>query len=82
MCSAIRSSLLTKALALDCEGIQIKINDAKARNVVGRVSLVNEQLQCVYDEYVRPPDGATVNYMTKISGIRPEDLENGSFDLW
>lgn len=45
-------------------------------SIVARVSLVNRFGKCIYDKYVKPTERVT-DYRTKVSGIRPKDIENG-----
>jgi RNA exonuclease 4 len=61
-------------LALECEMVGVG-RDGKT-SVIARVSLVNENLDCVYDEYVKLGQ-TVVDYRTSRSGINPEHLETG-----
>ncbi|CAM8951946.1 hypothetical protein QQ045_016761 [Rhodiola kirilowii] len=61
---------ITDALAMDCEMVGVGAN----RSALGRVTLVNEWGNVVYDEYVRPVEHV-VDYRTEISGIRPHHLK-------
>ncbi|XP_004454605.1 RNA exonuclease 4 [Dasypus novemcinctus] len=65
---------LTKALALDCE--MVGVGPKGEESVVARVSLVNQFGKRVYDKYVKPPEPVT-DYRTAVSGIRPENLQQG-----
>uniref|UniRef100_A0A1B6CVV7 RNA exonuclease 4 n=1 Tax=Clastoptera arizonana TaxID=38151 RepID=A0A1B6CVV7_9HEMI len=64
----------TKCVAIDCEMVGVD-EDAKS-NMLARVSIVNSFGDCVYDKFVKPIE-EVVDYRTKVSGIRPENLENG-----
>lgn len=46
-------------------------------SVLARVSIVNHFGHCIYDKYVKPREMVT-DYRTAVSGIRPEDIEDGS----
>ena len=46
-------------------------------SVLARVSIVNHFGHCIYDKYVKPREKVT-DYRTAVSGIRPEDIEDGS----
>uniref|UniRef100_A0A7N0RC58 Exonuclease domain-containing protein n=1 Tax=Kalanchoe fedtschenkoi TaxID=63787 RepID=A0A7N0RC58_KALFE len=61
---------VTDALAMDCEMVGVGGN----RSALGRVTLVNEWGNVVYDEYVRPIEHV-VDYRTEISGIRHHHLK-------
>lgn len=66
---------LTEALAIDCEGVGV---GPKSRvSIAARVSVVNERCEVVYDSFVKPPHQVT-DYRTWITGIRRQDLENGT----
>ena len=43
---------------------------------LARVSIVNKFGHCVYDKFVKPTE-TVIDYRTWVSGIHPEDLENG-----
>lgn len=64
---------LTKHVAMDCE--MVGIGDG-TESMVARVSIVNHHGFCVYDKYVKPREPVQ-DYRTKVSGIRPDDLQNG-----
>ncbi|XP_076245748.1 RNA exonuclease 4 isoform X2 [Calliopsis andreniformis] len=64
---------LTKHVAMDCE--MVGIGDG-TESMLARVSIVNRHGFCVYDKYVKPREPVQ-DYRTKISGIRPHNLENG-----
>ncbi|EEF44005.1 RNA exonuclease 4 isoform X2 [Ricinus communis] len=61
---------LTDAIAMDCEMVGIGQGNKSA---LGRVTLVNEWGNVIYDEFVRPIE-RVVDFRTKISGIRPQHL--------
>lgn len=65
---------LTKSLAMDCEMVGVGYNGKDS--ILARVSIVNQFGHCVYDKYVKVTEKVT-DYRTKVSGIRPQDLENG-----
>lgn len=45
--------------------------------MLARVSIVNQTGVCVYDKFVKPQE-PIVNYRTAISGVRREDVQNGT----
>ena len=55
--------------SIDCE----MVKTTKDHMALGRVSIIDEKLVCVYDSYVLPPD-PILDYMTQYSGITPQDL--------
>ncbi len=61
---------------MDCEmvGVGPKGNDS----ILARVSIVNFYGHCLYDKYVKPTAFVT-DYRTYVSGIRPENIENGIY---
>lgn len=65
---------MTKAVGLDCE--MVGIGEMGMENMIARVSIVNQLGQCLYDKYVQPTE-PVVDYRTAVSGITPENLENG-----
>uniref|UniRef100_A0AAG5DAB1 RNA exonuclease 4 n=1 Tax=Anopheles atroparvus TaxID=41427 RepID=A0AAG5DAB1_ANOAO len=65
---------LTNRLALDCE--MVGIGAGGKIHMVARVSVVNEYGNVLVDCYVKPQQPVT-DYRTRISGIRPELIENG-----
>ena len=69
---------LTKAVCLDCE--MVGIGDMGMENMVARVSIVNQLGQCLYDKYVQPVE-PVVDYRTAVSGITPENLQDGEGQL-
>lgn len=64
---------LTKQIAMDCE--MVGIGDG-TESMLARVSIVNRHGFCVYDKYVKPREPVQ-DYRTKVSGIRPHNLQNG-----
>ncbi|XP_077359364.1 RNA exonuclease 4 isoform X2 [Festucalex cinctus] len=65
---------LTRAVAIDCE--MVGVGPGGEDSMLARVSLVNNFGKCIYDKYVRPGEPVT-DYRTAVSGIRPQDIENG-----
>ena len=66
---------LTKVIAMDCEMVGIG-NDGQD-SMIARVSIVNKHGVCLYDKYVKPTEEVT-DYRTTVSGIRPQNLKNGT----
>lgn len=64
---------LTKQVAMDCE--MVGIGDG-TESMIARVSIVNLHGFCVYDKYVKPREPVQ-DYRTKVSGIRPHNLQYG-----
>ena len=56
--------------AIDCEMVQTQNGSELAR-----ISIVNEDIECVYDTYVKP-DCPVIDYRSKYSGICEATLEN------
>lgn len=69
------SDRITRRLALDCEFVGCGLDGED--NQLARVSIVNENCECVYDKFVKPRE-RIIDYRTKYSGIRPEMLRNGA----
>lgn len=65
---------LTKAVAIDCE--MVGVGPDGEESILARVSLVNRLGKCIYDKYVKPTEKVT-DYRTHVSGIRPEDIQDG-----
>ncbi|XP_023949041.2 uncharacterized protein LOC112053738 [Bicyclus anynana] len=65
---------LTKFIAMDCEMVGVGFEGGD--HMLARVSLVNKFGDCIYDKFVKPRE-EVVDYRTKISGIRKEDLVHG-----
>lgn len=63
-----------EAIALDCEMVGGGARGEKA--LLGRISMVDEYDDVIFDEYVRPTERVT-DYRTRYSGIRPRDLVDG-----
>ncbi|KAG7306753.1 hypothetical protein JYU34_008184 [Plutella xylostella] len=65
-------------VALDCETVGGYVEPPKnqSANVVGRVSIVDENLECIYDKFVKARTKIWT-YNTRVSGIREEDMLNG-----
>jgi RNA exonuclease 4 len=67
---------LTKIVALDCEMVGVGIKGSES--VLARVAIVNSYGNVIYDQFVlNNPKDEIVDYRTKWSGIRPEDLRPG-----
>ncbi|XP_065916815.1 uncharacterized protein [Dysidea avara] len=64
--------------AVDCE--MVSTTHDSMTGDVARVSVVNENGECVYDTYVKP-DAQIIDYRTIYSGITAEILENVSTTL-
>lgn len=60
------------AIALDCE----MVGDVNNRNVLARVSIVDEDLNVLYDTFVHPLVRIG-NYRTFKTGITAQDVSNG-----
>ena len=56
--------------AIDCEMVETQNGSELAR-----VSIINEELECIYDTFVKP-DCPVVDYRTKYSGITESTLED------
>ena len=65
---------VTEFLGIDCEMVGVGHFKISA---LGRVSIVNEFGFCVYDTFVNPLEEVT-SYNTQFSGIRAEDLVDGT----
>ncbi|KAF4522322.1 hypothetical protein B566_EDAN011323 [Ephemera danica] len=64
---------MTDAVALDCE--MVGAGNRGQVDLLGRVSVVNEHFEVLYDRFVKPFGELEVtDYRTKFSGIRPWDL--------
>lgn len=70
-----KHTVLTKQIAMDCEmvGVEVGVDNS----ILARISLVNAHGDCIYDKYVKPTE-PILDYRTRVSGIRPKDLENAS----
>ncbi|XP_057319313.1 RNA exonuclease 4 [Microplitis mediator] len=69
----LENMTLTKHVAIDCE--MVGIGDG-IESMLARVSIVNRHGACIYDKYVKPRETVR-DYRTAVSGIRPQDLQNG-----
>ncbi|XP_034838993.1 uncharacterized protein [Maniola hyperantus] len=69
-----KTNKLTKFIAMDCEMVGVGFEGGD--HMLARVSLVNKFGDCIYDKFVKPRE-EVVDYRTKISGIRKEDLLKG-----
>ena len=56
----------------------VGVGDKGKESILARVSIVNQYGQCVYDKHVRPTEQVT-DYRTHVSGIRKEDIEDGTY---
>lgn len=63
---------VSRVVAVDCE----MVADEEGQDMLARVSVVDFNLICIYDKYVKP-QRKVGDYRTRFSGIRPEDIENG-----
>ncbi|XP_050442270.1 RNA exonuclease 4 [Adelges cooleyi] len=63
-----------EVVAIDCE--MVGINPDGQGNMLARVSIVNSKGETIYDKFVKPTQNVT-DYRTPVSGVRPEDIENG-----
>ncbi|KAJ6423665.1 hypothetical protein OIU84_024607 [Salix udensis] len=61
---------VTDAIAMDCEMVGVGQGN---RSALGRVTMVNQWGNVLYDEFVRPVE-RIADFRTQISGIRPRDL--------
>lgn len=59
---------------MDCE--MVGVGREGRESMLARVSIVNQHGHCVYDQFVKPIE-EVVDYRTKVSGIRKQDLEKG-----
>ena len=71
------SSNVTRAVAIDCE--MVGVGYFGRDSIVARVSIVDQNLRCIYDKHVLPTKPVT-DYRTEVSGVRPQHLkvENGA----
>lgn len=69
----VRKKNPSKVVAIDCE----MVANEEGQEMLARVSVVDFNLVCLYDKYVKPT-GKVGDYRTRFSGIRPEDLENAA----
>lgn len=69
-----RSAKWTKFVAMDCEMVGIGPNGQD--DMLARVSIVNQNGEVLMDKYVQAQE-EVVDYRTKVSGIRPHNMENG-----
>ncbi|KAJ8755091.1 hypothetical protein K2173_016771 [Erythroxylum novogranatense] len=65
---------LTNVIAMDCEMVGVGQGN---RSALGRVTLVNQWGNVIYDEFVRPIE-RIVDFRTQISGIRAQDLRKAT----
>lgn len=57
--------------ALDCEMVKTTTDNM----ALGRVSVVNEKMECIYETFVRPRE-PVLDYMTQYSGITASHLDS------
>ncbi|CAD5121922.1 DgyrCDS10386 [Dimorphilus gyrociliatus] len=57
--------------AVDCE----MVHSVRRQNELARISVVNEDLECIYETLVKPPT-KVLNFLTPYSGITPKHLFN------
>lgn len=69
-----RNKNTIKFVAMDCE--MVGTGPCGTDDMLARVSIVNRNGEVILDKYVKPREKVT-NYRTSVSGIRPEDIENG-----
>lgn len=65
---------LSHIVALDCEFVGV--GPTGKENALARVSIVDGFGNCLLDKYCKPGCEVT-DYRTFVSGIKPEDIENG-----
>ena len=68
--SAMQGEEEMKMFAIDCEMVETGNGSELAR-----VSVVNENLECIYDTFVKP-DSPIIDYRTKYSGITESSLDD------
>ena len=61
-------------IGIDCEMVGVGYRGEDS--ILARISLVNHFGKCIYDKFVKPTE-EVIDYRTWVSGIRPEDIENG-----
>lgn len=61
----------SKIIAIDCE----MVGGIDESSMLARVTVVNEALECVFDTHVAPTR-PVVDFRTKVSGVRAEDLRD------
>ncbi|CAG9466137.1 unnamed protein product [Pedinophyceae sp. YPF-701] len=64
-------AVLTDTVAIDCEMVGIAGN----QSVLARATVVNDQGAVLFDSFCRPRE-RIFNFRTKVSGIRPSDLQD------
>ncbi|KAL7731515.1 hypothetical protein ACLKA6_011982 [Drosophila palustris] len=69
-----RKAQHNRYLAMDCEMVGVGHNGQDA--MLARVSIVNKVGEVMLDKHVKPRQPVT-DYRTSVSGIRPQDIENG-----
>ena len=66
---------VNKIVGMDCEMVHADVGDNRKSRILARVSIVNQQGEVLYDTFVAPT-GLVTDYVTEVSGVRPQDLEN------
>ncbi|XP_036334966.1 RNA exonuclease 4 [Rhagoletis pomonella] len=69
-----RAAQINRYVAIDCEMVGVGHNGQD--DMLARVSIVNRQGKVLLDKFVKPWNKVT-DYRTSISGIRPEDIQDG-----
>lgn len=70
---------VTNVVAIDCEMVGGGLQGED--NILARVSIVDAELNILMDKYVKPTE-KVLDYRTKVSGIRPEDIADGRRDFF
>ncbi|QDZ23524.1 exonuclease [Chloropicon primus] len=60
--------------ALDCEMVEVVLENGKRKSSLGRVAIVDERGEVLVDTHCLP-EGEIADYRTKWSGISPGDME-------
>ncbi|KAL5292419.1 REXO4 family protein [Megaselia abdita] len=67
------NNLGMEIVSIDCEMVGVGLNGTD--DMLARVSIVNQKGEILLDKYVKPTE-PVVDYRTKYSGIRPQDITN------
>lgn len=67
------NNLGMEIVSIDCEMVGVGLNGTD--DMLARVSIVNQKGNVLLDKYVKPTE-PVVDYRTKYSGIRPQDIVN------
>ena len=65
---------IQKFIAMDCE--MVGIGENGVNDMLARVSIVDQNGNVLLDKFVKPQE-KVIDYRTKVSGIRPQNIENG-----